>query len=125
MLHCWIINHLDKTAFFVCRLYSSDEGHPQQAPQAAGSQQMIVGPADDRRASDEDPDQDTPSRQRATLQSMTYAQTTSRTSSSRSASRQEAQGRQYCTQKCLLRLVNRGTLDNLCPNVQEHGKDCH
>ncbi|KAF2001745.1 hypothetical protein P154DRAFT_562456 [Amniculicola lignicola CBS 123094] len=82
-------------------------------------------PADDRGASDEEPDQDTPSRQRATPQSMTHAQTTSRASSSRTASRQEAQGGQYCTQKCLLGLVNGGALDTLCPNVRDHGKGYH
>ncbi|KAI0112026.1 hypothetical protein GGR51DRAFT_507737 [Nemania sp. FL0031] len=33
------------------------------------------------------------------------------------------QGRQYCTQKCLLGLVNGGLLDPLCPNVTSHRRD--
>jgi len=28
-------------------------------------------------------------------------------------------------QKCLLGLVKGGLLDQLCPNVKEHGTDCH
>ncbi|EER22899.1 hypothetical protein CPC735_021980 [Coccidioides posadasii C735 delta SOWgp] len=33
--------------------------------------------------------------------------------------------RRYCTQKCLLGLVNGGLLDRGCPNVEEHGTDNH
>ncbi|KAK2813999.1 hypothetical protein FQN50_000403 [Emmonsiellopsis sp. PD_5] len=33
--------------------------------------------------------------------------------------------RRYCTQKCLLGLVNGGPLDRACPNVKEHGTDVH
>ncbi|KAJ9413848.1 hypothetical protein QL093DRAFT_2503287 [Fusarium oxysporum] len=34
------------------------------------------------------------------------------------------QGRQYCTQKCLVGMVNGGFLDPKCPNVALHGKSC-
>ncbi|KAM5438507.1 hypothetical protein MferCBS31731_005084 [Microsporum ferrugineum] len=33
--------------------------------------------------------------------------------------------RRYCTQKCLLGLVNGGPLDSACPNAKEHGTDNH
>ncbi|PGH08937.1 hypothetical protein GX51_00994 [Blastomyces parvus] len=33
--------------------------------------------------------------------------------------------RRYCTQKCLLGLVNGGPLDRTCPNVREHGTEVH
>ncbi|KKZ60785.1 hypothetical protein EMCG_04526 [[Emmonsia] crescens] len=33
--------------------------------------------------------------------------------------------RRYCTQKCLLGLLNGGPLDRACPNVKEHGTDVH
>ncbi|KAL2364504.1 hypothetical protein RJZ56_002549 [Blastomyces dermatitidis] len=33
--------------------------------------------------------------------------------------------RQYCTQKCLLGLLNGGPLDRACPNVKEHGANVH
>uniref|UniRef100_A0A0C4DIP8 EKC/KEOPS complex subunit BUD32 n=1 Tax=Fusarium oxysporum (strain Fo5176) TaxID=660025 RepID=A0A0C4DIP8_FUSOF len=34
------------------------------------------------------------------------------------------QGRQYCTQKCLVGMVKGGFLDPKCPNVALHGKSC-
>ncbi|KAG5291100.1 hypothetical protein I7I50_01053 [Histoplasma capsulatum G186AR] len=33
--------------------------------------------------------------------------------------------RRYCTQKCLLGLLNGGPLDRACPNAQEHGTEVH
>ncbi|GBF62044.1 hypothetical protein TMEN_4568 [Trichophyton mentagrophytes] len=33
--------------------------------------------------------------------------------------------RRYCTQKCLLGLLNGGLLDKTCPNVKEHGTEVH
>ncbi|DAA75688.1 TPA_exp: Uncharacterized protein A8136_1410 [Trichophyton benhamiae CBS 112371] len=33
--------------------------------------------------------------------------------------------RRYCTQKCLLGLLNGGLLDKACPNVKEHGTEVH
>lgn len=34
-------------------------------------------------------------------------------------------GQQYCTQQCLRSLVDGGTLDRSCPNVNEHGREHH
>ncbi|KGY15887.1 hypothetical protein PABG_11133 [Paracoccidioides brasiliensis Pb03] len=33
--------------------------------------------------------------------------------------------RRYCTQKCLLGLLNGGPLDRACPNAKEHGTEVH
>ena len=83
-------------------------------------------PADEHEASDEDqdPDQDTPSRPHAMLQSLSRVQQPSKVSSSSASPRGAPTGR-YCTQKCLLGLANGGRLDALCPNVRDHGKGCH
>ncbi|KAF3482557.1 uncharacterized protein GIQ15_05316 [Arthroderma uncinatum] len=44
--------------------------------------------------------------------------------SAQGASNRQAGGRmEYCTQKCLLGLVNGGRLDENCPNVASHGND--
>ncbi|KAF2630545.1 hypothetical protein BU25DRAFT_259623 [Macroventuria anomochaeta] len=76
-------------------------------------------------SSDEEPDVDTPSRQPVVgSQNLSYTQPAGKSTSSRK-SRHTGQAGQYCTQKCLLGLVNGGPLDQLCPNVKEHGNDCH
>ena len=80
-------------------------------------------PENQREASDEEPDPDTPSRQ-------PLSQRTSRTqtiagSSSNRTSRRGAEGGQYCTQDCLRGLVEGCPLDTSCPNMQDHGESHH
>lgn len=82
-------------------------------------------PQDQHEASDEEPDPDTPSRQRPNPQDPFRAQATAAGSSTSDDSRQGAQSGQYCTQKCLLGLVKGGPLDTLCPNMRGHGQSCH
>ncbi|PSN73790.1 hypothetical protein BS50DRAFT_607293 [Corynespora cassiicola Philippines] len=77
-----------------------------------------------REASDEDPDPDTPSQQRPSLRVLHRTQPIASNSTSRNP-RQGARGGQYCTQKCLLGLVKGGPIDTACPNVRYHGRSCH
>lgn len=44
---------------------------------------------------------------------------------SREGSSSKGKSRQYCTQRCLLGLATRGTLDQKCPNVLDHGIGRH
>lgn len=44
---------------------------------------------------------------------------------SREGSSSKGKSRQYCTQWCLLGLATRGTLDQKCPNVLDHGIGRH
>ena len=88
-------------------------------------------PTQDQHDSSDEPDVDTPSRQRSDPQRSSHAQSTSgslstnRNTNSTRGTRREAQQGRYCTQRCLMGLVNDGTLDPLCPNVLHHGKDRH
>lgn len=81
--------------------------------------------------SSDEPDTDTPSRQPPGRQQSSQIRPTASSSApkrrtgSASGTRREAQQGQYCTQECLLGLVNGSTLDLSCPNVQDHGKDRH
>jgi serine/threonine protein kinase len=50
---------------------------------------------------------------------------TASSSSPTRSSHQGAQNGQYCTQKCLLGLVEGGPLDASCPNMRDHGRKCH
>jgi hypothetical protein len=76
---------------------------------------------DQHAASDEEPDSDTPSRQR--LSPLHLPRTHATTSNSeRSQSSHRGQSGQYCTQNCLLGLVRGGPLDMSCPNVRDHGE---
>ncbi|KAF1970566.1 hypothetical protein BU23DRAFT_582080 [Bimuria novae-zelandiae CBS 107.79] len=81
-------------------------------------------PQDQHAASDEEPDSDTPSRRRPSPQGLSRAQATSSSSSPSQSSRRGRSG-QYCTQNCLLGLVNGGLLDMSCPNVRDHGRSHH
>ncbi|KAF2182685.1 hypothetical protein K469DRAFT_636613 [Zopfia rhizophila CBS 207.26] len=82
-------------------------------------------PQDQHDPSDEEPDPDTPSRQRPPPQHLSRTQATAGSSSSSRNSRQGVQSGQYCTQKCLLGLVKGGPLDTSCPNVRDHGGSRH
>ncbi|PSN58807.1 hypothetical protein BS50DRAFT_345102 [Corynespora cassiicola Philippines] len=81
-------------------------------------------PQDQHAASDEEPDSDTPSRRRPSPQRLSRAHD-STNSSSPSQSPRKGRSGQYCTQNCLLGLVNGGPLDMLCPNVRDHGQSHH
>ncbi|ORX95075.1 hypothetical protein BCR34DRAFT_629093 [Clohesyomyces aquaticus] len=72
-------------------------------------------PQDQHADSDEEPDPDTPSRRQPSPQGLSRIQATS--SSSPSQSSRRGQSGQYCTQNCLLRLVNRGPLNMSCLNL--------
>lgn len=80
--------------------------------------------------SDDSPDgsdPNTPSRQ---PQSSRFADSSALSPSSaatmsRDGSYSNGKSRQYCTQGCLLGLVTRGTLDQKCPNVLDHGVGRH
>lgn len=64
------------------------------------------------------------SRQKRSPQGQSRAQTTTGNSTGR-VSTQGAQSGQYCTQDCLLGLMQGGPLDMQCPNVRVHGEQCH
>ncbi|KAL9099373.1 MAG: hypothetical protein Q9163_005121 [Psora crenata] len=74
-----------------------------------------------------DPDPETPSRpyQRPTTQRLRQAQNPMGEASSGQSSRYESKQMQYCTQKCLLGLVDGRPLDQTCPNASDHGKSHH
>ncbi|KAH8710247.1 hypothetical protein GQ44DRAFT_752488 [Phaeosphaeriaceae sp. PMI808] len=81
-------------------------------------------PQDQNAASDEESDFDTPSRQLPSSQRLSRPHATTSNSSPSQSSR-KGQGGQYCTQNCLLGLVNGGPLDMSCPNVRDHGQSHH
>lgn len=81
-------------------------------------------PQDQHAASDEEPDSDTPSRQRSSPQRLPRTHATIN-GSSPSQSFRRGRGGRYCTQDCLLGLVKGGPLDRLCPNVRDHGRGHH
>ncbi|KAH8755333.1 hypothetical protein F5883DRAFT_570921 [Diaporthe sp. PMI_573] len=82
-------------------------------------------PQDQHAARDEDPDSDTPSRRRPSPQHISRAHAATSSSSSPSQSSRRGQSGRYCTQNCLLGLVNGGLLDMSCPNVRDHGQSYH
>ncbi|KAH8165240.1 hypothetical protein CIB48_g3011 [Xylaria polymorpha] len=91
---------------------------------ASISSPSCARPQDQHAASDEEPDSDTPSRRRPSSQGLSRVQATSSSSSPSQSSRRGRSG-QYCTQNCLLGLVNGGPLDMSCPNVRDHGQSHH
>lgn len=72
---------------------------------------------------------DTPSRRPPLPKSLPQrsAQASATASQNKPAGRSDKKGksRQYCSQRCLLGLVNRGPLDMGCPNVLDHGTGRH
>ena len=82
-------------------------------------------PQDQHESSDEEPDPDTPSRQRSPPQRLSRTQATTGSSSSSRNFRRGAQSGQYCTQKCLLGLVKGGPLDTSCLNARDHRENRH
>ena len=94
------------------KLISSSRCHPSQ---------------DRSEPSDDEFDPDTPSRpsQRSLPQPPPQAPDPASRSSSGRDSQYGGKGGQYCTQKCLLGLVEGGLLDKTCPNVRDHGGSHH
>lgn len=82
-------------------------------------------PQDQHAASDQDSDYNTPSRRRPPPQRVSRAHASSSSSSTPSQSSRGGRGGRYCTQNCLLGLVNGGPLDMSCPNVRDHGQNYH
>ena len=108
-----------------------DDGYSRSSPirlrprPARSCNPTGLKPLDEHDSSDEEPDTNTPSRPATSLQNRLRTQPLAGKSSSSQASRQSTQGRQYCTQKCLLGLVTGGPLDASCPNVRDHGESRH
>ena len=73
------------------------------------------------------PNLDTPNRdyQQPKAQCLTQAPGPVNKASSPQKSYNQGKALQYCTQKCLLGLVEGGLLDKMCPNAQDHGKGRH
>ncbi|KAF1992918.1 hypothetical protein P154DRAFT_528154 [Amniculicola lignicola CBS 123094] len=80
-------------------------------------------PQDQHADSDEEPDPNTPSRRQPSPQGLSRVHATSSGSSTQSS--RKGQSGQYCTQNCLLGLINGGPLDMSCPNVRDHGQSHH
>ena len=100
----------------------------QLRPRAKLTSSSRCRPSQDRsEPSDDEFDPDTPSRQsrRSLPQPPPQALDPASRSSSGRDSRYGGKGGQYCTQKCLLGLVEGGLLDKTCPNVWDHGGSHH
>lgn len=77
--------------------------------------------------SDDESDPETPSRQsqRRTSKPARYLHPVAKNSSTEHGPGRKNSTWQYCTQKCLLSLVEGNMLDEKCPNVQHHGNSRH
>ncbi|OQE15822.1 hypothetical protein PENFLA_c030G10051 [Penicillium flavigenum] len=75
------------------------------------------------------PNSHTPSRRpqgpRADSSALPPSSAATKSRGGRGDSSSKGKSRQYCTQQCLLGLVTRGSLDQKCPNVLDHGVDRH
>ncbi|KAJ6189594.1 hypothetical protein N7519_004502 [Penicillium mononematosum] len=75
------------------------------------------------------PNSHTPSRRpwgpRADHSALPPSSAATKSRGGRGDSSSKGKSRQYCTQQCLLGLVTRGSLDQECPNVLDHGVDRH
>ncbi|CAG7996873.1 unnamed protein product [Penicillium nalgiovense] len=75
------------------------------------------------------PNSHTPSRRhrgsRADSSALPPSSAATKSRGGRGDSSTKGKSRQYCTQQCLLGLVTRGSLDQKCPNVLDHGVDRH
>lgn len=99
----------------------------QLRPRATLTSSPRCHPSQDRsESSDDEFDPDTPSRpsQRSPPQPLPQTLDPASRSSGRD-SRHGGKGGQYCTQKCLLGLVEGGLLDKTCPNVRDYGGSHH
>jgi hypothetical protein len=70
-------------------------------------------------------DPDTPSRPPQQRPSQFSSQSLKPASKASSRGKGKGGSGQYCTQKCLLGLVEGGLLDETCPNVRDHGESHH
>ncbi|KAF2644398.1 hypothetical protein P280DRAFT_467026 [Massarina eburnea CBS 473.64] len=104
-----------------------DNRYLRMSPVQLRRKQTCKQPEDQREASDEDSNPDTPSRpfQRTSRTQVRTRGARTQTTASRPSGRREAQDGQYCTQNCLRGLVEGGPLDRSCPNVQDHGESYH
>ena len=99
----------------------------QLRPRATLTSSPRCHPSQDRsESSDDEFDPNTLSRpsQRSPPQPLPQTLDPASRSSGRN-SRHRGKGGQYCTQKCLLGLVEGGLLDKTCPNVRDHGGSHH
>jgi len=89
--------------------------HPRQDQSRPGDDEFDPG------------DPDTPSRpsQHRSCQPLSQAPDPAGGASPGHDSHSEGKGRQYCTQKCLRGLVEGSLLDEMCPNVRDHGEGRH
>ncbi len=94
---------------------SSPGCHPRQDQSQPGDDEFDPG------------DPDTPSRpsQHRSCQPLSQAPDPAGGASPGRDSRSKGKGRQYCTQKCLRGLVEGSLLDEMCPNVRDHGEGRH
>jgi len=73
----------------------------------------------------DDCDPETPSRRLRPPSSLGRAAVAKSGSSTSRSKAGSATDQRYCSQQCLLGLLNGDTLDRDCPNVREHGRDHH